>query len=385
MANKNPYPKGSSKAAMWEMENSTNDYVNNGVEDYSWLGDVDLEELDYLPSQDETGLAGIQTDQRLNDMELQALSELEAQSKDGLSARDKADLAQVESSANRANAGRQGAIRQEMSSRGLGGSGLDFMARQQSAQDAYEMEALAGLEKAAMAQDGRRDATSRMGAMAGDMSSRQYAQKAAAAQAQDVINRFNTGNEIGRRQGNLDVRNNAAMYNSQGRQGVSNNSVGARNTHSTNANIARDKLYSNQFNYGVEEENRRRLEKQQKKEKRQGMQSAVLGTAGTVVGGYFGGPMGASVGGSLGSAAGQSFAHGGEVQGEAMMPGDHPLNDTVDANLSPGEVVIPRSISDDPDAAGEFVADVKGVPNTGADEAVEGLLAAMNYLSKKRR
>jgi hypothetical protein len=146
----NPFPKGSTEAAMWDYENATNQYVDGGIEDYSWLSDFKPEEVNYLPSQAETGLRGIQMDQGLNDMELRALASLEEQSQDGLSARDKADLAQVESRANRSNAGRQGAIRQDMASRGLGGSGLDFMARQQAAQDSYEMEALAGLEKAAM-------------------------------------------------------------------------------------------------------------------------------------------------------------------------------------------------------------------------------------------
>jgi TP901 family phage tail tape measure protein len=43
-----------------------------------------------------------------------------------------------------------------------------------------------------------------------------------------------------------------------------------------------------------------------------------------------------------------SFARGGVVPGRSMFPGDDVRNDTVPAMLSPGEVVIPRSVLDKP-------------------------------------
>lgn len=42
------------------------------------------------------------------------------------------------------------------------------------------------------------------------------------------------------------------------------------------------------------------------------------------------------------------FSRGGIVPGRAQVTGDSPQNDTVQAMLSPGEVVVPRSISTDP-------------------------------------
>lgn len=59
-------------------------------------------------------------------------------------------------------------------------------------------------------------------------------------------------------------------------------------------------------------------------------------------------------------------ATGGPIQGQAVMPGDHPANDTVPAMLSPKEIVIPRSITmgaDAPDRAAQFVAQVLGRQN----------------------
>ena len=54
------------------------------------------------------------------------------------------------------------------------------------------------------------------------------------------------------------------------------------------------------------------------------------------------------------------FVGGGPVPGKAKVPGDSPKNDTVPAVVSPGEVVLPRSISHDPEAAKAFVQHLMG-------------------------
>lgn len=77
------------------------------------------------------------------------------------------------------------------------------------------------------------------------------------------------------------------------------------------------------------------------------MQAAASGTA-MAVGGGKGGQ-----GGGAQPAAGA--AHGGKVMGKANVPGDSPANDTVDAKLSPGEIVVPRSMASNPDAAKRFI------------------------------
>jgi hypothetical protein len=59
------------------------------------------------------------------------------------------------------------------------------------------------------------------------------------------------------------------------------------------------------------------------------------------------------------AAAGMGKAHGGLITGREMVPGDDPRNDTVPALLSPGEVVVPKSIADDPEATAAFVAAIK--------------------------
>lgn len=50
---------------------------------------------------------------------------------------------------------------------------------------------------------------------------------------------------------------------------------------------------------------------------------------------------------------------GGKVPGRAKMAGDHPQNDTVPVMLSPGEVVVPKSKVDDPQAVKDFFSSLK--------------------------
>lgn len=60
---------------------------------------------------------------------------------------------------------------------------------------------------------------------------------------------------------------------------------------------------------------------------------------------------------------------GGGVAGDAPVDGDSEQNDIVDAKLSPGEIVLPRSVSQTPDApekAAQFVSQVKGQNPYGA-------------------
>lgn len=64
---------------------------------------------------------------------------------------------------------------------------------------------------------------------------------------------------------------------------------------------------------------------------------------------------------SLGSA----LKAGGKVPGKAKKSGDHPANDTVHAMLSPGEIVIPRSLVDDPERAKKFIEQIKGRKSYG--------------------
>lgn len=56
---------------------------------------------------------------------------------------------------------------------------------------------------------------------------------------------------------------------------------------------------------------------------------------------------------------------GGQVPGESQVPGDSETNDTIDAKLSPHEIVLPTSVTQGPNPtqdAAQFVGGIKGTP-----------------------
>jgi hypothetical protein len=341
--------QGAEDLGMKEYFDAIKEYENGGNNQYSWLGD-----FQGGPSLNSTEMGKIAVDPRYSQYEQQALRDLEQQSKDGLSARDLADMAQLESQVNRQNSGRIGAIQQNMAARGMGGSGMELVAQMQAAQDATERQALASLEKNAQVQQGRRDATAQLGQVSGQLSARDYQQQAQKAAAQDAINRFNTANQWNQNQ-----------MNWQGRQGIANQNVAQNNQFAQNKMQAQQGGAQMRYNSGVEADNRAAMRKQGNKAQMSGIMQGVgtvaggvLGaTAGSIVPGagtVAGAALGASLGGAAGGAAGSMFyAHGGEVPGQAQVPGDSYANDNVPIVASAGEIVIPRSITtlDPKDAA----------------------------------
>jgi hypothetical protein len=325
---------GARDLGMKEFFDAIKDYERSGNNQYEWLGD-----FQGGPALSDSELANITSNPQYAAYEQQALRDLEQQSKDGLSARDLADMAKLEGDVNRSNSGRIGAIQQGMAARGMGGSGMELVAQMQAAQDAAERQALASLEKNAQVQQGRRDATSQLGNMAGQLQGRDFQQAAQKAAAQDAINRFNTANTWNQNQ-----------LNHQGRQGMANQNVAQNNQFAQNVMGAKQGGAQMRYNSGVEADNAAAMRKQGGRAQNAGIGQAV----GTAAGAYFGGVPGAMVGGAAGGALGNMFAHGGEVPGQAQVPGDSLANDTVPALVSPGEIVLPRSITQlDPSEAGK--------------------------------
>lgn len=82
----------------------------------------------------------------------------------------------------------------------------------------------------------------------------------------------------------------------------------------------------------------------------------ISGISGAMAGGatkgkYAGGPI----------TMADALKQGGKVPGTPMVPGDSPKNDTVHAMLSPGEIVIPRSMVEDPERAKRFIEELNGM------------------------
>lgn len=78
-----------------------------------------------------------------------------------------------------------------------------------------------------------------------------------------------------------------------------------------------------------------------------GVSAQNASTSAGLVGGLLGGVGSAA---QMYASGGMKKAHGGAIPGHAQVAGDSPANDVVSAKLSPGEIVIPRSIAEAPDA-----------------------------------
>lgn len=95
---------------------------------------------------------------------------------------------------------------------------------------------------------------------------------------------------------------------------------------------------------------------------------------------------------SMGGNVGSKLKSGGQVPGKAPLKGDHEKNDTVAAKLSPGEVVIPKSVMESKDpvkASAQFVAQVlkkknmSGGKEKEASEFKKALTQAISGRGKK--
>tara|TARA_R110002126_G_scaffold246318_2_gene389338 strand:+ start:3158 stop:4489 length:1332 start_codon:yes stop_codon:yes gene_type:complete len=364
-----------------ELERLTKEYTEGNPEDYSWLKDFEHEDFDFANMEtvpveqlEDSQMNNIKMDPKYSGAETASLKQLEEMSKEGLTLRDEANLEQIQKSGNRNLQGQMGAISQNMQSRGIAGSGLEMMGKQQAAQANAEREAMRGLEVGAQSQERKRGATMDLGQLSGQLSNRDFNRDARTAQAQDVVNRFNTNNTNKERShvrdSNWEGQNDAAQYNNRGlnranegnitgRQGIENKNVSGRNANRDTDYAANMDMGKMNYNAKVDADNkealRRAAEKKRKRKKKSAVGSAVGGVVGGVAGAYFGGPAGATAGASAGSQLGGAMAaHGGKVSGNASDE-DTYQNDTQTINVSAGEVIIPSSIADEPETVRDFV------------------------------
>ena len=390
------------------VEQMANEFSNLSPEEYEYMGDMEV------ASQGDSAMADITSDTRFDDAQMKSLELLEQMSDEGLTATDKANLAGIESGANRNLRGQMGAIKQNMQSRGISGSGLDLMSQQNAAQASAERQALRDLEVAAQGQGRRERATMDLGQLGGQLNQQDFQRQAAQARAQDAINRFNTSNT-----------NRANQYNQSTQQRIANQNTGTANQRQVQGYDARRgaagsayaaRSGNSQLDYDakVDQYNREALADKQRKEAGAGQLGAIGGVAGGVIGGIYGGPAGAAAGSQAGSGLGRAaysgdgneqggfFAKGGtvgpdgqKVQGGCYAEGgripgetngvDSYADDMVEITVQPGEIVIPETVATSPEASAEFVANENGMTVDNTDDIIGAFIKTVSELNKKRR
>lgn len=186
-------------------------------------------ELEQALSQQSSELNGITQDQGLKDIQRGALEQLVQSGKTGLNAEDSAALNKIRNSTAQQQQAQQQAILQNLSQRGMGGSGQELAAKLAASQQGAELASQQGDSQAAMAQSRALQAIAQSGQLSSQMSQADFDQKAKVAQAQDVINQFNTANQSNVQARNVNSKNTAQATNLAESQRIADTNTGLSN------------------------------------------------------------------------------------------------------------------------------------------------------------
>lgn len=330
----------------------------------------------------------------------------------GLDAGAKLSIQQAIDAANNQSRGAQGAIMNAAQAMGQGGGDFALTQRALAAQAASNNASTAGMQAAAEAEANREAALNAMANIGGSINAQDYGQAANKAASQNTINAANTTATNAANTGDVSNKIQTGEFNIDNAQNVNAANTGAgQNQVYYNAGLPQQK-FNNELAKaegiaGVSGAQANSAQSAQNADL--GFTGSLLGTAGTLAGAAFGGPAGAAVGSQAGKLIGSNpsaggpistptnsmkykpmgfskggytcyadggVAHdhaicmklGGHVGGEANVPGDSEANDTVPAMLSPGELVIPRSVPKTGEAMEEFA---RQAPVAGTDKKVD--------------
>lgn len=383
-----------------------------------------------ITDQGETDYTNISLDPTTRAAQQSALQQyIDLANAGGLDAESKLALQQIIDEANNQSRGAQGAIMNEARAMGQGGGDFALTQRAIAAQAASNNAAQQGLQTAAIADANRRAALNAMANIGGSMNAADFAQAAEKARATDAINAANVA-----------ARNAAAGQDVANKIQTGEFNVNtAQGVNAANTAAGQNKVYYNaalpqqRFNNELAKASgiagvsgNQATAAQNAANANLGFTGSLLGTAGTIIGGAMGGPAGAAAGSQVSKVVGQNPAAGGtvttpknvmqyrplgmaeggkvpegyaeggvcyadggvthdhsicmklggHVPGKAEVPGDSEQNDTVPAMLSPGELVIPRSVPKTGPAMEEFA---RNAPVGGHNKTVDLTSFTKNY------
>lgn len=289
-------------------------------------------EMDTAVNLGPSKMEGVSTDPSLRAAQMSALNKLqEVGSAGGRDAQFLSDAAKLQSDVNTNLQGQEGAIQQNMAARGMSGGGSELVARQMAAQNAANRQSQAGLDLNAQAQQRALQALMQSGQLGGQMQAQDFGQQSQKAQAADAISRFNAQNQQNVMSSNTANKNQAQQYNAQNQQNIANQNVGQNNQ-------------AQQYNLGLAQQNfNNQVTKASGVAKQYENMAATKNQERDSDRGLVGGLLSAGMTAYAANKA-PSKAHGGIIDGKAEVPGDSLKNDNVNINVSPGELVVPRSI-----------------------------------------
>lgn len=298
--------------------------------------------------------AAIGQDKTAINAQQQALQQMQQRASGGLSAGDRAALNQAGLKTQGDVQGRLGSIAQQMQQQGLSDSGSKLAMQLSAAQGGANTESANADQIAQQAQQAAIQASGQAAGLGSQLENQNFGEGMANQQAANQMQRFNIQNQLGVQQQNTNSANQAQAANLANAQQLSNQNTTAQNQELYN----QQQQQMNQYNAN---KNTSQIQaggysglgqQQQNLANNQAKAGVALGTG---IGGLAGqaassGALGDSAQAAMFSQGGQipSFKEGGRVPGQEMVPGDHPINDTVHARLSPGEIVIPKTMAKSP-------------------------------------
>lgn len=315
------------------------------------------------------------------DSELDVMSKLQnITDQGGRDATEQADLQDALNAVAAQNRGMNEATLQQAAQRGTLTGGQTLASQLLNNSMGAQQANTSALRANADAQARQMQALNSLGTLGGNVQGQIYGADANKANAANAIAQFNAQQSNAMNQFNTGAKNQAQQFNLQNAQDISNKNVGNENANrERNSNLIQQN-FTNQLNKAqASMGGAQNLANQQQSgfNQNMGLWGQMIGSAATAASGGAGNPGGTQggFGGGPPSWVNQDqykpkpgFAHGGpinledggHVPGQPMVPGDSPMNDTVEAKLSPGEVVLPRTVVQNPTSVHEFLKRVTG-------------------------
>lgn len=266
-----------------------------------------------------------------------ALSKLKAVGDaEGMTPQMKAQLTEALDQVATNTRGTNAAISDQFAQRGIPSSLMAEAAMREEAGSNARNANLAATQAAGNAEQNAIQAMLAQGNLASTMRGQQSSEAENRAAAENAMQQWNAGATNTANLTNAGYQQAANEYNTSNKQNISNTNTGTANQRTAyNAQVPQ-MVFKNQM------------------DKAGGIAGVSRDQANqaTESGNQMMGLIGAGIGAG---ATALKKADGGMIPGEAEVPGDSPENDKVPAMLSPGEVVIPRSVAPNPEAVKRFV------------------------------
>lgn len=305
----------------------------------------------------------IKVDPSTMEAEQKALGELgSVADSNGMTDEMKAQLAsaldQVQTQENGANA----SILDQMAQRGIPTSLMGSAAQMANAGNQARNANLTATQAAGQAEQNALNAMMNEGNLASTIHGQQYGEEANKAAAENAMRQWNAGatNSIGEANANRSQEANA--YNTQNKQNVSNANTGTENQRTQyNAGVPetvfQNKIQKASGQAGVNQAQANQAT--QAGNSQMGLYGALIGAGANAFAPGAGSVMASKAPPGYNPNISEDmlpgYAEGSIVPGQAEVAGDSEQNDKVHAMLSPGEVVVPRSIAPHPDEVKRFV------------------------------